>query len=41
MDIVDSVMVAGAAASEAAAYIEAKRNGSTVPTSENREAIHA
>ncbi|MFO8035643.1 MAG: CoB--CoM heterodisulfide reductase iron-sulfur subunit A family protein [Anaerolineales bacterium] len=41
MDIVDSVMVAGAAASEAAAYIEAKRNGSNVPTSENREAIHA
>jgi len=41
MDIVDSVMVSGAAASEVAAYIEAKRNGATVSASEKREAIHA
>jgi heterodisulfide reductase subunit A len=43
MDIVDSIITAGAAATEAAAYIEACNNGNTagIPTEERREAIYA
>jgi heterodisulfide reductase subunit A len=43
MDIVDSIVMAGAAASEAAAYIEARKNGYTLSASvgEKWEAIHA
>jgi heterodisulfide reductase subunit A len=43
MDIVDSVLMAGAAAAEAAAYIEAQGNGHIVSTHipEKREAVHA
>jgi heterodisulfide reductase subunit A len=42
MDIVDSIIMAGAAASEAAAYIEARKIGTTsgIPLEERREAIH-
>jgi heterodisulfide reductase subunit A len=43
MDIVDSVMMAGAAAAEAAAYLEAQGNGqgASTPTPEQREAVRA
>jgi heterodisulfide reductase subunit A len=43
MDIVDSIVMAGAAAAEAAGYIEARKNGAAVsaPVNERREPIHA
>jgi heterodisulfide reductase subunit A len=41
MDIVDSVVMAGAAAADACAYIEGHKNGSTVTVEESMEAIHA
>lgn len=41
MDIVDSVVMAGAAAAEAAAYIEEYKNGGTTPIKETMEAVHA
>jgi heterodisulfide reductase subunit A len=43
MDIVDSIVLAGAAAASAAGYIEAYKNDPSVPMSfeERREAIHA
>jgi heterodisulfide reductase subunit A len=43
MDIVDSIVMAGAAAAESAAYIEAKKNGHGTPETitEGREPVHA
>jgi heterodisulfide reductase subunit A len=43
MDIVDSIVMAGAAAASAAAYIESRKDGVSVPAfvEEKREAIHA
>jgi heterodisulfide reductase subunit A len=43
MDIVDSIVMAGAASAEAAAYIEAHQNGQAVPVTldERWEPIHA
>jgi heterodisulfide reductase subunit A len=43
MDIVDSIVMAGAAAAEAAGYIEANKNGQPIPLdfTEKLEAIHA
>jgi len=41
MDIVDSVVMAGAAAADAAAYIEEINNGYTKPVEETMEAVHA
>jgi heterodisulfide reductase subunit A len=43
MDIVDSIITAGAAASEAAAYIEARKNGGAagIVTESRRETMHA
>ncbi len=41
MDIVDSVVMAGAAAAEAAAYIEEHKNGGAAPVEEAMEAVHA
>jgi len=43
MDIVDSIVMAGAAAAESAAYIEAKKNGHGTPETieERRETVHA
>jgi heterodisulfide reductase subunit A len=43
MDIVDSILTAGAAAAEAAAYLQARQNGrhEELPRGERRELIHA
>jgi heterodisulfide reductase subunit A len=41
MDIVDSVVMSGAAAAEAAAYIEEQSNGLAVPEEATMEAVHA
>jgi hypothetical protein len=43
MDIVDSIITAGAAASEAAAYIEEYKNGHAAqePVNEEMELAHA
>jgi heterodisulfide reductase subunit A len=43
MDIVDSILTAGAAAAEAAAYLQARQNGhdGELPLGERRELIHA
>jgi len=37
MDIVDSIVTAGAAAAEAAAYIEAHKNGHAAPVLADKE----
>ncbi|MEN8173819.1 MAG: CoB--CoM heterodisulfide reductase iron-sulfur subunit A family protein, partial [Chloroflexota bacterium] len=41
MDIVDSVVMSGAAAAEAAAYIEERSNGKAVQIEKPMEAVHA
>jgi heterodisulfide reductase subunit A len=42
MDIVDSIMLAGSAASEASAYLQAQKNGSVQQVTEAvKEAVHA
>ena len=43
MDIVDSIMTAGAAAAEASAYLQAQRNGrgGEVPAGARKELVHA
>ncbi|GAB4417218.1 MAG: hypothetical protein Kow00106_12970 [Anaerolineae bacterium] len=41
MDIVDSIVMAGAAAAEAGAYLEASRRGPSTQTAATREAVHA
>jgi heterodisulfide reductase subunit A2 len=41
MDIVDSVVMAGAAAAHACAYINEQKNGHSLSVGENLEAIHA
>ena len=43
MDIVDSIVMAGAVAAETAAYLESHKNGDAIPTAigERRESVHA